>query len=211
MSKVVVMDHPLIQHKIGILRKTETGSRDFRTLISEIAMLECYEATRHLPLIDVEIKTPICKTTVKELKGKKLAVIPILRAGLGMVEGISEYIQDASVGYLGLYRDEETLEPKEYYCKLPSDIADAYVLLVDPMLATGGSVIHALDVLNRYGVEDKNIKYLGIVGAPEGLENVSNHHPEVAIYLAALDCKLNEKGYIVPGLGDCGDRLFGTK
>lgn len=209
-NNVFVFNHPLINHKLAVIRNICTETSEFKKNVKEIANLMVYEATRDLPVEKVNVETP-CGISNSEVVSKKVVIIPILRAGLGMVEGISEYIPDASVGYLGLYRDEETLEPKEYYCKLPSDIADAYVLLVDPMLATGGSVIHALDVLNRYGVEDKNIKYLGIVGAPEGLENVSNHHPEVAIYLAALDCKLNEKGYIVPGLGDCGDRLFGTK
>lgn len=209
MSKVVVMDHPLIQHKIGILRKTETGSRDFRTLISEIAMLECYEATRHLPLIDVEIKTPICKTTVKELKGKKLAVIPILRAGLGMVDGVLAMIPAAKVGHIGLYRDEETLEPVEYFCKLPADCANREVFVVDPMLATGGSAVEAIQMLKNKGV--KNIHFMCVIAAPEGVKKMQEAHPDVDIVIGALDDHLNENGYIVPGLGDAGDRIFGTK
>ncbi len=209
MSKVVVMDHPLIQHKIGILRKTETGSRDFRTLISEIAMLECYEATRNLPLMDVEIKTPICKTTVKELKGKKLAVIPILRAGLGMVDGVLAMIPAAKVGHIGLYRDEETLEPVEYFCKLPADCANREVFVVDPMLATGGSAVEAIQMLKNKGV--KNIHFMCVIAAPEGVKKMQEAHPDVDIVIGALDDHLNENGYIVPGLGDAGDRIFGTK
>ena len=209
MSKVVVMDHPLIQHKIGIIRRMETGSKDFRTLISEIAMLECYEATRKLPLEDVEIETPICKTTVKELKGKKLAVVPILRAGLGMVDGILTMIPAAKVGHIGLYRDEETLEPVEYFCKLPADCAKREVFVVDPMLATGGSAIAAIQLLKNKGV--KNIHFMCVIAAPEGVKKMQEAHPDVDIIIGALDDHLNEKGYIVPGLGDAGDRIFGTK
>lgn len=209
MSKVVVMDHPLIQHKIGIIRKTETGSRDFRTLISEIAMLECYEATRGLQLADVEIDTPICKTTVKELKGKKLAVVPILRAGLGMVDGVLAMIPAAKVGHIGLYRDEETLEPVEYFCKLPQDCANREVFVVDPMLATGGSAIAAIQMLKDKGV--KNIHFMCVIAAPEGVKKMQEAHPDVDIIIGALDDHLNENGYIVPGLGDAGDRIFGTK
>ena len=194
MSKVVVMDHPLIQHKIGIIRREETGSKDFRTLVSEIAMLMCYEATRDLKLTDVEINTPICKTTVKELKGKKLAVVPILRAGLGMVDGMLNMIPAAKVGHIGLYRDPETLEPVEYYCKLPADCANREVFVVDPMLATGGSSVAAIQML-----KDKGVK------------KMQEAHPDVDIYIGALDDHLNEHGYIVPGLGDAGDRIFGTK
>ena len=209
MSKVVVMDHPLIQHKIGIIRRTDTGSKDFRTLIGEIAMLECYEATRNLPLTDVEIETPICKTTVKELKGKKLAVVPILRAGLGMVDGVLSMIPAAKVGHIGLYRNEETLEPVEYFCKLPQDCANREVFVVDPMLATGGSAIAAIQMLKNKGV--KNIHFMCVIAAPEGVKKMQEAHPDVDIIIGALDDHLNEKGYIVPGLGDAGDRIFGTK
>lgn len=209
MSKVVVMDHPLIQHKIGIIRRTDTGSKDFRTLISEIAMLECYEATRGLQLSDVEIETPICTTTAKELKGKKLAVVPILRAGLGMVDGVLSMIPAAKVGHIGLYRDEETLEPVEYFCKLPQDCANREVFVVDPMLATGGSAIAAIQLLKNKGV--KNIHFMCVIAAPEGVKKMQEAHPDVDIIIGALDDHLNEKGYIVPGLGDAGDRIFGTK
>lgn len=209
MSKVVVMDHPLIQHKIGLIRRTDTGSKDFRTLIGEIAMLECYEATRSLPLADVEIETPICKTTVKELKGKKLAVVPILRAGLGMVDGVLAMIPAAKVGHIGLYRNEETLEPVEYFCKLPQDCANREVFVVDPMLATGGSAIAAIQMLKNKGV--KNIHFMCVIAAPEGVKKMQEAHPDVDIIIGALDDHLNEKGYIVPGLGDAGDRIFGTK
>ena len=209
MSKVVVMDHPLIQHKIGIIRRTDTGSKDFRTLIGEIAMLECYEATRSLSLADVEIETPICKTTVKELKGKKLAVVPILRAGLGMVDGVLAMIPAAKVGHIGLYRNEETLEPVEYFCKLPQDCANREVFVVDPMLATGGSAIAAIQMLKDKGV--KNIHFMCVIAAPEGVKKMQEAHPDVDIIIGALDDHLNENGYIVPGLGDAGDRIFGTK
>ena len=209
MSKVVVMDHPLIQHKIGIIRRTDTGSKDFRTLIGEIAMLECYEATRGLQLSDVEIETPICKTTVKELKGKKLAVVPILRAGLGMVDGVLSMIPAAKVGHIGLYRDEETLEPVEYFCKLPQDCANREVFVVDPMLATGGSAVAAIQMLKDKGC--KNVHFMCIIAAPEGVKKMQEAHPDVDIIIGALDDHLNEKGYIVPGLGDAGDRIFGTK
>ena len=209
MSKVVVMDHPLIQHKIGIMRRTDTGSKDFRTLVSEVAMLECYEATRDLKLTDVEIDTPICHATVKELKCKKLAVVPILRAGLGMVDGMLAMIPAAKVGHIGLYRDPETLEPVEYYCKLPDDCANREVFVVDPMLATGGSSVAAIDMVKKQGAT--SIKLVCLVGAPEGVKVVEEAHPDVDIYLASLDDHLNEKGYIVPGLGDAGDRIFGTK
>lgn len=209
MSKVVVMDHPLIQHKIGIIRREETGSKDFRTLVSEIAMLMCYEATRELPLTDVEIETPICKTTVKELEGKKMAVVPILRAGLGMVEGMLAMIPAAKIGHIGLYRDPETLAPVEYYCKLPSDIASREVFVTDPMLATGGSATAAITMLKNKGV--KKIRFMCIVAAPQGIERMQKEHPDVDLYVGALDDHLNENGYIVPGLGDAGDRIFGTK
>ena len=209
MSKVVVMDHPLIQHKIGIIRRTETSSKEFREMIGEIAMLMCYEATRDLKLEDVEIETPITKMTAKELAGKKLAVVPILRAGLGMVEGMLAMIPAAKVGHIGLYRNEETLEPVEYYCKLPQDCAERDVFVVDPMLATGGSSVAAITMLKNRGV--KKIRFMCIVAAPQGIERMKEEHPDVDIYIGALDDHLNEHKYIVPGLGDAGDRIFGTK
>ena len=209
MAKVEVMNHPLIQHKIGFIRRTETGSKDFRQMISEIAMLMCYEATRDLQLTDVEIETPICKTTVKELKGKKLAIVPILRAGLGMVDGMLAMIPAAKVGHIGLYRDPATLEPVEYYCKMPEDIADREVFVVDPMLATGGSSVAAIQMLKDKGA--KKIHFMCIIAAPEGVSKMKTAHPDVDIFIGALDQKLNDHGYIVPGLGDAGDRIFGTK
>lgn len=209
MAKVVIMDHPLIQHKIGLIRRKETGTKDFRQTISEIAMLICYEATRDLKLSDVEIETPICKATAKELSGKKMAVVPILRAGLGMVDGMLTLIPAAKVGHIGLYRDPETLKPVEYYCKLPADCAEREVFVVDPMLATGGSSIAAIQMLKDKGC--RNIHFMCIIAAPEGMEAMKKAHPDVDIYVGALDEKLNEHGYIVPGLGDAGDRIFGTK
>ena len=201
MSKVVVMDHPLIEQKIGIIRRKETGTKDFRQNISEIAMLIGYEATKDLPLEEVEIETPICKTTVKQLKGKKLALVPILRAGLGMVDGMLSLIPAAKVGHIGLYRDPETLKPVEY--------AEREVFVVDPMLATGGSSIAAIQLLKDKGC--KSIRLLCIIAAPEGVKAMQEAHPDVDIYIGALDQKLNDHGYIVPGLGDAGDRIFGTK
>lgn len=209
MAKVVVMDHPLIQHKIGVIRRTETGTKDFRQTIGEIANLICYEATRDLKLADVEIETPICRTTVKELAGKKLAVVPILRAGLGMVDGMLQLIPAAKVGHIGLYRDPETLEPVEYYCKLPEDCCQREVFVVDPMLATGGSSSAAIQMLKDRGC--RSIHFMCIIAAPEGLERMRRDHPDVDIYIGAMDERLNEHGYIVPGLGDAGDRIFGTK
>lgn len=209
MAKTVIMDHPLIQHKIGFIRRTETGTKDFRDTISEIAMLICYEATRDLKLRDVEIETPICKTTVKELSGKKLAVVPILRAGLGMVDGMLNLIPAAKIGHIGLYRDPETHLPVEYYCKLPADCDEREVFVVDPMLATGGSAVAAIQMLKDKGC--KNIHFLCIIAAPEGLKVMQEAHPDVDIYVGALDEKLNDHAYIVPGLGDAGDRIFGTK
>lgn len=209
MQKVMIMDHPLIQHKIGLIRRKDTGSRDFRALISEIAMYMCYEATRDLKLQDVEIETPICKTTAKELSGKKLAVVPILRAGLGMVDGMLTLIPAAKVGHIGLYRDPETLNPVEYYCKLPADCAEREVFVVDPMLATGGSSVAAIQMLKDKGC--KNIHFMCIIAAPEGVAKMQEMHPDVDMYIGSLDEKLNEHGYIVPGLGDAGDRIFGTK
>ena len=209
MGKVIIMDHPLIQHKISLIRNKKTGTRDFRTIISEIAMLECFESTRDLKIEVVEIETPICKTTGKKLAGKKLAIIPILRAGLGMVAGIETLIPSARVGHIGLYRDPATLEPVEYYCKLPADIDKRDVFVVDPMLATGGSACDAIAALKNNGC--KNIRFLCIIAAPEGVERLQREHPDVDIIIGALDEKLNDHGYIVPGLGDAGDRIFGTK
>ena len=209
MSKVVIMDHPLIQHKIGYIRRIDTGTKDFRDTISEIATLICYEATRGLQLQDVEIETPICKTTVKELKGRKLCVVPILRAGLGMVDGMLTLIPAAKVGHIGLYRDPETLKPVEYFCKLPSDCSEREIFVVDPMLATGGSSIAAVTMLKNKGC--KHIHFMCIIAAPEGIKAFQEAHPDVDLYIGAVDEKLNEHCYIVPGLGDAGDRIFGTK
>ena len=209
MDNVFIMDHPLIQHKISILRNKETGTNEFRKLIEEIAVLMGFEALRDLPLEDVEVETPIetCRTPM--ISGKKLAIVPILRAGLGMVNGILALVPSAKVGHIGLFRNEETLEPQLYYAKFPPTLKEATVFLVDPMLATGGSAVAAIDILKSRGA--KKIIYIGIVGVNEGIENLQKHHPDVDIYLAAKDEKLNENGYIVPGLGDCGDRIFGTK
>lgn len=209
MAKAVIMDHPLIQHKIGNIRKKETGTKDFRQTISEIATLICYEATRDLPLTETEIETPICKTVVKQLKGKKMAIVPILRAGLGMVDGMLSLIPAAKVGHIGLYRDPDSLEPVEYYCKLPADCAEREVFVVDPMLATGGSCVAAIQMLKDKGC--KKIHFMCIIAAPEGVKKMQEAHPDVDMYIGALDEKLNEHGYIVPGLGDAGDRIFGTK
>jgi uracil phosphoribosyltransferase len=209
MAKVVVMDHPMIKHKIGLIRRKEIGTKEFREGISEIAMLECYEATRQLELENVEIETPICKTTVQEIKGKKLAVVPILRAGLGMVDGMLTMIPAAKVGHIGLYRDPETLEPVEYYCKLPADSDEREIFVVDPMLATGGSALAAVDLLKKHGC--KKLHFLCIIAAPEGVKAFTEAHPDVDLYIGALDDHLNDHGYIVPGLGDAGDRIFGTK
>lgn len=209
MSKVMVMDHPLIQHKIGIIRRKEVSSKEFRELISEIGMFMCFEATRDLKLQDIDIETPITKTTVKELAGKKMAVVPILRAGLGMVEGMLTMVPAAKVGHIGLYRDPETLKPVEYYCKLPADCDERDTFVVDPMLATGGSAIAAISMLKEKGV--KKIRFMCIIAAPEGVKAMQEAHPDVDIFIGALDEKLNDHGYIVPGLGDAGDRIFGTK
>ena len=200
---------PVDSTQIGMIRRIETGTKDFRQTIGEIASLICYEATRNLKLADVEIETPICKTTVKQLAGKKLAVVPILRAGLGMVDGMLQLIPAAKVGHIGLYRDPETLEPVEYYCKLPEDCDRREVFVVDPMLATGGSSSAAIRMLKEKGC--KSIHFMCIIAAPEGVERMKKEHPDVDIYIGALDEKLNEHGYIVPGLGDAGDRIFGTK
>ncbi len=209
MSKVLVLDHPLIQHKVGIIRRKEIGTKDFRAIISEIAGLMCYEATRDLKVSEVEIETPIAKTTVKELFGLKLAVVPILRAGLGMVDGVLSMIPAAKVGHIGLYRDPDTLEPVEYYCKLPEDCGEREVFVVDPMLATGGSSSAAITLLKEHGC--RHIRLMNIIASPEGVARMQKDHPDVDIYIAALDDHLNEHGYIVPGLGDAGDRIFGTK
>lgn len=207
-GKLVVFNHPLINHKLALIRDEKTGTKDFRQTVSEIGMLMAYEITRDLPQKEIEVQTPVAVAKCHAL-AKEVVIVPILRAGLGMVDGITALIPTAKVGHIGLYRDEETLEPNEYYAKFPSVITEATVLVVDPMLATGGSVIHAIDVLKKRGV--KNISYVGLVGAPEGVKRVQEVHPDVDIFLAALDEKLNDKGYIVPGLGDCGDRLYGTK
>jgi len=209
MEKIHILDHPLIQHKLCILRDENTGVKDFRDVVSEIATLMCYEATRALPTEEVTIKTPVATGTFHTLSGKKLAIVPILRAGLGMVDGVLSLIPSAKVGHIGLYRDPETLEPVEYYCKMPNDIAERDVIVLDPMLATGGSASAAIKFLKGYGAQ--NIKMMNIIAAPEGLERIRKDHPDVEVYVAALDDKLNDHGYIVPGLGDAGDRIFGTK
>ena len=209
MSQVHVLNHPLIQHKLTIMRKKETGPKEFRELLEEISTLMVYEVTRDLPTEEVEIETPICKMKSKVLAGKKLGIVPILRAGLGMVDGMLTLIPAAKVGHIGLYRNEETLEPVEYYCKLPSDIGERDVIVLDPMLATGGSAIDAITQIKKRN--PKSLKFMCIIAAPEGLEALSKAHPDVDIFAAAKDEKLNDHGYIVPGLGDAGDRIFGTK
>ena len=208
-EKVHVLNHPLLQHKLSILRDERTGVKEFREIISEIAALECYEATRDLPLEEVVIKTPVATGTFKQLAGKKLAIVPILRAGLGMVDGILTLIPGAKVGHIGLFRDPETLEPVKYYCKMPTDIAQRDVIILDPMLATGGSAAAAITFIKGYGC--KHIKLMNVIAAPEGIACIQKEHPDVDIYVAAVDEKLNDHAYIVPGLGDAGDRIFGTK
>ena len=208
MSVVEIVDHPLIQHKISLLRDRNTGTKEFRDLVSEIAMLLCYEATRDLPT-EVEVETPVALARTKVLAGRKLALVPILRAGLGMVDGMLNLIPAAKVGHIGMYRNEETLEPVEYYCKLPNDINEREVFVLDPMLATGGSACDAIGQIKKRGA--KHIKFIGLVAAPQGLKALHEAHPDVDIYVGALDEKLNDNGYIVPGLGDAGDRIFGTK
>ena len=209
MSQLHVIDHPMIQHKLTIMRKKETGSKDFRQLLREISLLMGYEVTRDIPLADVEIETPICPMTARKVSGHKLAIVPILRAGLGMVEGLQELVPVAKVGHIGLYRNEETHEPVEYYCKLPEDIQERQVIVTDPMLATGGSACDALTMLKRRGCT--NIRLMCLVAVPEGIAKVQAEHPDVDIFVAAVDDHLNENAYIVPGLGDAGDRIFGTK
>ena len=209
MGKVYVLDHPLIQHKLAILRSKNTTVKEFRELISEISGLMCYEATRNLPTVEVEVETPVATAKCQMLAGKKLAIIPILRAGLGMVDNMVDMIPSAKIGHIGLYRDPETHQPVEYYCKLPEDIESRQVYVVDPMLATGGSAIAAIDFLKKHGC--KNIIMMNIIGCPEGIAAVQKAHPDVDIYMAACDERLNEHCYIIPGLGDAGDRIFGTK
>lgn len=209
MSNVFVMDHPLIQHKIGILRRKETGAKEFRELVSEIAMLMSYEATRNLPLEEIEIETPLAKTRVKQIEGRHLGIVPILRAGLGMADALLTLVPTAKVGHIGLYRDPESLKPVEYYCKLPSDVSERDMFVLDPMLATGGSAIAAIEFLKQKGVH--KLHFLCIIAAPEGVKALQEAHPDVPIYVGALDDRLNDHAYIVPGLGDAGDRLFGTK
>ena len=209
MSELHVYDHPLIQHKLSILRDKNTSVKEFREIVSELAGLMCYEATRDLPLEEVEIETPVAKAKAKRIAGKKLAVVPILRAGLGMVDGIMAMVPSCKVGHIGLYRDPETLEPVEYYCKLPADVSERDVYVVDPMFATGGSASAACTFLKQHGC--RHIKLMCIIGAPEAWEKMQKDHPDVDVYVAAMDEKLNDHGYIVPGLGDAGDRIFGTK
>ena len=209
MSNVVVFDHPLIQHKLAILRNKNTSVKEFRELISEISGLMCYEATRNLPTVDVDVETPVATARCKMLAGKKLAIVPILRAGLGMVDAMVDLIPSAKIGHIGLYRDPETHLPVEYYCKLPEDVANRQVFVVDPMLATGGSAVAAIDFLKKHGC--RSIIMMNIIGCPEGIKAVQAAHPDVDIYMAACDEKLNDHAYIVPGLGDAGDRIFGTK
>lgn len=208
-GKINIMSHPLIQHKVSLIRDKNTGVKEFREMIGEIAMLMCYEATRDMPLKEVEIETPVAVARTKVISGKKLAVVPILRAGLGMMEGILKLIPAAKVGHIGLYRDPETLNPVEYYCKMPADIEERDVIVLDPMLATGGSASAAIQFIKNYGA--KTVKLMCIIAAPEGIKRISEDHPDVEVYCACLDEKLNEHGYIVPGLGDAGDRIFGTK
>ncbi|MCD8355576.1 MAG: uracil phosphoribosyltransferase [Clostridia bacterium] len=209
MAEVHVMNHPLIVHKLSLMRDKYTGAKEFREAVEEISSLLCYEATRDLPLKEVEIETPIARTTVRYISGKKLAVVCILRAGLGMVDGVLDLIPNAKIGHIGMYRDPDTMQPVEYYCKLPTDIANRDVILVDPMMATGGSANVAIQFLKNYGVQ--HIKFMCILAVPESIAAIQEEHPDVEIYCASIDEKLNEKGYIIPGLGDAGDRLFGTK
>lgn len=206
---LIMIDHPLVQHKVALLRDKNTGTKEFKEIVGELAMLMCYEATRDLTTVETEVETPLARAKVRMLAGRKLAFVPILRAGLGMVDGMLAMVPAAKVGHIGLYRDPETLQPVEYYCKLPNDIGDRDVILLDPMLATGGSASDAVSLLRKRGA--KNIKFIGIIAAPEGLKRLQADWPDVPIYVAALDERLNDHGYIVPGLGDAGDRIFGTK
>lgn len=209
MSKVYVFDHPLIQHKLTYIRDKNTGTKEFRELVDEVATLMAFEITRDMPLEEIEIETPVTKAKTKVLSGKKLAIVPILRAGIGMVDGVLKLIPAAKVGHIGLYRDPATLKPVEYYAKLPADVEERDFIIVDPMLATGGSAVEAINSLKKRGA--KNIKFMCLIAAPEGVKVIQDEHPDVDIYIASLDEKLNDHGYIVPGLGDAGDRLFGTK
>ena len=209
MANVHIMDHPLIHHKLAVLRNKETPVKEFRELVNEISGLMCYEATRNLPTVEVEVETPVAVAKCKMLAGKKLAIVPILRAGLGMVDALVDLIPSAKIGHIGLYRDPETHEPVEYYCKLPEDIGNRVTFVVDPMLATGGSAVAAIDFLKKHGC--KNIIMMNVIGCPEGIKRVQEAHPDVEMYLAACDERLNDHAYIVPGLGDAGDRIFGTK
>ena len=209
MSSVFIMDHPLIQHKIGIMRQKTTSTKEFRDLVSEVAMLICYEASRDLPLSEKLIETPLMPATVREIRGKKLCVVPILRAGLHMADGILRLIPNAKVGHIGLYRDEKTLEPHEYFCKLPADAAEREIFVVDPMLGTGGSAEAAIRMLKNRGIS--RIRFLCLIAAPEGVQRLQKSHPDVNLYIGCLDQRLNENGYILPGLGDAGDRIYGTK
>lgn len=209
MSNVIIMNHPLIQHKIGIMRKKTTSTKEFRDLTAEVAMLICYEATRNLPLADIEIETPLINTTAKEIAGKKLCIVPILRAGLHMADGILELIPNAKVGHIGLYRDEKTLKPIEYFCKLPQDASEREIFILDPMLATGGSANAAIELLKHKNIN--RIYFLCLIAAPEGIAYIQKNHPDVPLYIGALDQGLNDTGYILPGLGDAGDRIYGTK
>ena len=209
MNNTTVLDHPLIKHKVTYIKDKNTGSKQFREVVEEVSTLMAYEVTRHLPLEDIEIETPLVKTTSQVIAGKKIGIVPILRAGLGMVDGMLNLMPSAKVGHVGLYRDPETLKPVEYYCKLPNDLEERELIVVDPMLATGGSASAAITAIKNKGA--KNIKLVSIVGCPEGVEYIHKEHPDVHIYLACMDEKLNEDGYILPGLGDAGDRIFGTK
>ena len=209
MANVHILDHPLIHHKLAVLRNKETPVKEFRELVNEISGLMCYEATRNLPTMEVDVETPICTAKCRMLAGKKLAIVPILRAGLGMVDALVDLIPSAKIGHIGLYRDPETHEPVEYYCKLPDDIGNRVTFVVDPMLATGGSAVAAIDFLKKHGC--RNIIMMNIIGCPEGIKRVQEAHPDVELYLAACDERLNDHAYIIPGLGDAGDRIFGTK
>ena len=209
MARVTVVDHPMVQHKLSILRDANTGSKQFREIVKELALFEGYEATRDFPLEDVHVTTPVCETVCKKISGRKVAVVPILRAGLGMVDGLLELVPAARVGHIGMYRDEETHEPHEYYCKLPDPIDERLIVVTDPMLATGGSAVAAVDFIKQHG--GKHIKFMSIIAAPQGIERLLKAHPDIQLYVGHVDRELNENAYICPGLGDAGDRIFGTK